>query len=104
MVMDSLLKQLEATGQGVHLFGLDVGSTAHAMTYELLAALLNAARVQGNCVRYFCAANSLSLNASKTEAVTFSRGPFTSHRVEVDDSIIQTQSHAKCLGVWCSMT
>ena len=100
MVMDSLLKQLEATGQGLHLFGLDVGSTAHADDIRAVSSCPDAARVQGNCVRSFCAANSLSLNTSKTEAVTFSRGPFTSHTVEVDYSIIQTQSHAKCLGVW----
>ena len=48
----------------------------------------------------FCAANSLTLNASKTEAVMFSREPFTPYTIEVDSSHIQTQSHSKCLGVW----
>ena len=40
MVMDSILKQPEATGQGLHLFGLDVGSTAHADDIRAIGSCL----------------------------------------------------------------
>ena len=43
---------------------------------------------------------TLTLNASKTEAVKFSVGPFSPDTIQVAGTTIDTQSHAKCLGVW----
>ena len=98
--MDSLLKHLEALGQSLCIHGLDVGSSAHADDIRAASNFTDATHVQGNCIKAFCAANSLTLNASKTEAVKFSVGPFSPVTIQVAGTTIDTQSHAKCLGVW----
>ena len=100
IVMDSLLRHLEASGQSLCMHGLDVGSSAHADDIRAASNFTDATHVQGDCIKAFCAANSLSLNASKTEAVKFSLGPFSPDTIQVAGTTTDTQSHAKCLGVW----
>ena len=100
IVMNSLLKHLEALGQSLCIHGLDVGSSAHADDICAASNFTDATRVQGNYIKAFCAANSLTLNASKTDPVKFSVGPFSPDTIQVTGTTIDTQSHAKCLGVW----
>ena len=100
IVMDSLLKHLKALGQSLCIHGLDVGSSAHVDDIRASSNFTDATHVQGNCIKAFCAANSLTLNASKTEAVKFYVDPFSPDTIQVAGTTIDTQSHAKCLGVW----
>lgn len=58
---------LKDTGHGLQVLGLDMGSSAHADDIRVVTT------VQGN----LCTSTSLTLNANKTEAVTFSQGPRT---------------------------
>ena len=82
IVIDSLLKHLDTTGQGLCISGLSVGSSGHADDIRAASNFPEAVKVQGNCVNAFWSANLLTLNSSKTEAATFSRrplAPFTIH-------------------------
>ena len=82
------------------MYGLDVGSSTHADDIRAASNFTHATHVQCNCINAFCASNSLTLNASKTEASTYSIGPFTPGTIEVTGTAINTQPQAKCLGVW----
>ena len=82
------------------MHGLDVGSSAHADDIRAASYFTDATHEQGICIKAFCAANSLTLNASKTEAVKFSMGPFSPDTIQVSGTTTDTQSHAKCLDVW----
>ena len=80
--------------------GLDVGASAHANDIRAASNFTDATHVQGNCIKAFCAANSLTLNASKTEAYKFSEGSFSPDIIQVAGTTTDTQSHVKCLDVW----
>ena len=67
IVVDSLLKNLDATGQGLCISGLDLGASAHADDIRAISNFPEAAEIQGRCIGAFCTANSLTLNTSKTE-------------------------------------
>ena len=100
IVIDSPLKHLETTGQGLCFSKLDVGSSGHADNIHAASNFPEAAKVQGNSVNAFCSTNSLTPNSSTTEAVTFSKGLPTPCTLNVAGQSINTQSTAKCLGVW----
>ena len=67
IIIDSLLRNLELSGQGLSLYGLDVGASAHADDSHAASNCITSAEQQGQCVTAFCAANHLRLNPSKTE-------------------------------------
>ena len=73
-VMDSLLHFLESAGQGLNPLGLHVGASAHADDVRAVSLSKSAAHTQGNLIEAFCQANSLKLNASKTEVVLTTKG------------------------------
>jgi hypothetical protein len=100
IVVDSLLKNLDATGQGLCISGLDLGASAHADDIRAISNFPEAAEIQGRCIGAFCTANSLTLNTSKTEAVAFTNGPHILDTIYVAGQSIQTQPSVKCLGVW----
>ena len=95
-----MLKHLDATGQGLCISGLDVGSPGHADDIRAASNFPKAGKVQGNCVNAFCTANFLTLNSSKTEAVTFSKRPLALRTIDIAGQSINTQATAKCLGIW----
>ena len=57
IVIDSLLKNLEATGQGLSISELNIGASAHADDIHAVSNFLRVAKFQGNCLRAFCNAN-----------------------------------------------
>ena len=66
-IMDSLLSFLESSGQGLTLSGLNVGDSAHADDVRAASISVAAAQIQVQLIHSFCKANSLKLNANKTE-------------------------------------
>ena len=99
-VMDSLLSLLESSGQGLTLSGLDVGNSAHADDVRAANISMTGAQTQGNLINAFCKANSLKLNADKTELIMFTKGKQYGCAFEMVGQEVQTQTDAKCLGVW----
>ena len=100
IVIDSLLRSLNATHQGLSRLGLDVGSSAHADDIRVVSNSVDAVSRLGSCVNSFCSANSLKLNASKTEAVSFSKDCPLDTTLQVVSDTIHSQLQIKCLGVW----
>ena len=100
IAIDSLLRNLEATGQGLSILGLHLGASAHADDLRALANFPRDAEIQGNCLKAFCDTNSLTLNCDKTEVVVFTKGSHTPQTLNVAGQCITTQSSIKCLGVW----
>ena len=100
IVIDSLLRSLNASHQGLSRLGLDVGSSAHADDIRVVSNSTDAVSRLGSCVNSFCSANSLKLNASKTEAVSFSKGCPLDTTLQVASDTIHSQLQIKCLGVW----
>ena len=97
-VMDSLLRLLENSGQGLTISGLNVGSSAHADHVRAACNSIAGLQTQANLIASFCDANDLSLNANKTELIKFSSGHFSA-----TNHIIYSwagHSNSKCLGVW----
>ena len=99
-VMDSLLSLLESSGQGLTFSGLNVGNSAHADDVRAASISMTAAQMQGNLINAFCKANSLKLNANKTELMMFTKGKQYGCAFEMVGQEVQTQTDAKCLGVW----
>ena len=64
IVIDSLLRSLNATHQGLSRLGLDVGSSAYANAIRVVSNSADAISRLGSCVNSFCSANLLKLNAS----------------------------------------
>ena len=100
IVIDSLLRNVEATGQGLSISGQYLGASAYADDLRALSNFPTAAEIQGNCLKAFCNTNSLTLNSDKTEVVVFKKGPHKSQTLNVAGQRINTQSCTKCLGVW----
>ena len=94
-VMDPLLSYLESSGLGLSVSGLSVGSSPHGDDIRAASIGIDAVRTQGNLVDHFCKANSLKLNATKTELVKFSHKK-PDHVIAGQE--IQVQANAKCLG------
>ena len=64
IVIDSLLKHLDTTGQGLCISGLNVGASGHADDIRAASNFPEAAKVQGKCVNAFCSANLLKQDRS----------------------------------------
>ena len=99
-VMDSLLRLLENSGQGLTISGLNVGSSAHADDVRAACNSIAGLQTQANLIASFCDANDLSLNANKTELIKFSSGHFSATNHNIAGQVIPTQPEVKCLGVW----
>ena len=61
---------------------------------------MTAAQTQGNLISAFCRANSLKLNANKTELITLTKGKHSEQTYEMVGQEVQAQTDAKCLEVW----
>ena len=99
-VMDSLLSFLENSGQGLTMLGLNVGNAAHADDVRAASVSVTAAQTQGNLINAFYQANSLRLNADKTELVMVTKGVYSEGTHQLAGQEVQVQREAKCLGVW----
>ena len=73
LVMDPLLRQLEASGNGLSIHNWYAGGAAHADDIRTLAASEEALEDQVKIVRDFCMKNFLKLNIQKCEVITFDR-------------------------------
>ena len=67
-----------------------MGNSAHADDVRASSISVTAAQTQGNLINAFCKANSLKLNASKTELIRFTKGK--------KNGCIHDQADVKCLG------
>ena len=99
-VMDSLLSYLESSGQGLTLRGMNVGCSAHADDVRAANLSLTSAQTQGDLINAFCKANSLKLNASKTELIMPTKGKHKEGTCDMVGLNIQVQREVKCLRVW----
>lgn len=63
-VHHSLLKHLESSAQTLCMYGLDVGSSAHADDIRAASNFTHATHVQSNCINAFCSSNSFLLALS----------------------------------------
>ena len=103
LVMDPLLRQLEASGNGLSIHTWYAGGAAHADDIRTLAASEAALEDQVKIVRNFCMKNFLKLNIQKCEVITYDRQGGRERdgsNVEVVGMKIPGVSVAKCLGYW----
>ena len=100
IVIDSILKSLCATHQGLSYFGLDMGFSAQADDICIVSSFADAACHMGACINSICSANMIKLNANKTEAVSFSTGCIPHTTLQIASNTIQSQLQVKCLGYW----
>ena len=77
-----------------------MGNSAHADDVRAASISVTAAQTQGNLINAFCKANSLKLNADKTELIMLTKGKYSERTCEMVGQEVQTQTDAKCLGVW----
>ena len=98
--MDSLLSFLESSRLGHTVYGLSVSCSAHADDVRAASMGIDAVKSQGHLIDQFCKANSLKLNASKTELVIFSHKKPDPISQIIAGQEIQVQAHAKCMGTW----
>ena len=61
---------------------------------------VTAAQTQGNLINAFLQANSLRLNADKTELLMVTKGVYSDGTHQLAGREVQVQREAKCLGVW----
>lgn len=71
--MDPLLRQLEASGNGLSVNNWYAGGAAHADDIRTLTTSEQALEEQIKMVRDFCELNYLRLNVQKCEVITFDR-------------------------------
>ena len=101
LVMDPLLRQLQASGVGLSVNNFYAGGFLHVDDIRTLATSDVSLRYQINLVKTFADHNLLKLNGSKCEIVLFSRQPSnTFPACEVDGSVLPAGSVGKCLGYW----
>ena len=91
--MDSLL---ESSRQGLTLSGLNV---APADDVRAASISVTAAQMQGNLINAFCEANSLRLNANKTELMMFTKGKQNGCGFEMVGQEVQINSD-RCKMPW----
>jgi len=101
LVMDPLLKQLQASGMGLPVNEFYAGRFLHmddSRTLEIGEASLKA---QVALVNEFANTNFLKLNLSKCKIVVFSRDQrVTLHTCDVDGSVLPVGDVWKRLGYW----
>ncbi len=101
LVMDPLLRQLQASAVGLSINGYYAGGFLHADDVRTLATSEESLRKQVALVKTFADENFLRLNLSKCEIVTFSIDRnCVSPTCEVDGSVLPAGETGKCLGYW----
>ena len=101
LVMDPLLRQLQASSVGLSINNFYAGGFLHADDIRTLATSEASLKRQVDLVKMFADQNLLKLNFSKCEIVLFSTQPYTTFPVcEVDGSIMPAGDIGKCLGYW----
>ena len=105
LVMDPLLRGLEANHLGPSLQSTYLGAFAHADDIRTITSNLTTLQKQVNFVQKFCTDHALTLNLSKCEvlAVSPTKPSLTSPICYLSDHhpLIPCES-AKCLGYWWS--
>ena len=99
-MIDSLLSNLDSSGQGLTVLGLNVGCSAHAEDVRAASSSIDGTQIQGMLITSYCHTNNLKLNAGKTELVQFASGKATVSTHDTADQAIRIRPEAKCLGVW----
>ena len=105
LVMDPLLRGLEANHLGPSLHDAYVGAFAHADDIRTITSNLSTLKQQMEFVQKFCTDNALTLNLSKCEVLALSptKPLLTSPLCTLDDQHpLIPQESAKCLGYWWS--
>ena len=97
-VVDSLLSFLESSGQGLTVLGLNVGNAANADDVRAASISVTAAQTQGKLINAFFQANSLRLNANKTELVVMTKGMCSEDTHQLVGLEVQAQREAV---PWC---
>ena len=101
LVMDPLLRQLQASSVGLSINNFYAGGFLHADDIRTLATSEASLKRQVDLVKMFADQNLLKLNVSKCEIVLLSTQPSTTFPVcEVDGSIMPAGDIGKCLGYW----
>ena len=101
LVMDPLLKQLQASGLGLSLNNFYAGGFHHADDIKTLASSKKSLESQAALVEGFATENFLTLNADKCEVVVFKRGrTVDSQPCAVGGLTLPTGYAGKCLGFW----
>ena len=101
LVMDPLLRQLQASGLGLTVNRFYAGGFLHADDIRTLATSEESLQRQVALVDAFAKENFLRLNLSKCEIVLFSRDQSTALPIcEVDGSVLPAGVVGKCLGYW----
>ena len=100
LVLDPLLRELQASGLGLFLNNY-AGGFLHADDVRTLATSKESLEAQVALVKKFAEMNFLKLNVDKCEIVMFSRGNNVDVPVcEVDGSVLPAGDVGKCLGFW----
>ena len=101
LVMDPLLRKLEASGLGLNLHNYYAGGFLHADDIRTLATSTRSLEEQINIVKGYCDENFLRLNISKCEVITFSGGSkAVVPQCKVGGSMLPARHNVKCLGYW----
>ena len=101
LIMDPLLRQLQASGLGLSVNQYYAGGYLHADDIRTLATSEESLKQQVALLNAFADRNFLRLNISKCEIVMFSRDQSTAFpSCEVDGSILPAGDVGKCLGYW----
>ena len=101
LVMDPLLRQLQASGVGLSVNRYYAGGYLHADDIRTLATSEESLQRQVALVKAFADENFLRLNLSKCEIVMFSRDRSAAlPTCQVDGSVLPAGDVGKCLGYW----
>ena len=101
LVMDPLLRQLQASSVGLSVNNFYTGGFLHADDIRTLATSEASMKRQIDLVKMFADQNLLKLNVSKCEIVLFSTQPSTTFPVcEVEGAIMPAGDVGKCPGYW----
>ena len=101
LVMDPLLRQLQASGVGLTVNNFYAGGFLHADDVRTLATSEESLQCQVALVKAFAEENLLKLNVSKCKIVLFSSHKGSAFLVcEVEGSVIPAGDAGKCLGYW----
>ena len=101
LVMDPLLRQLQASGLGLTINKYYAGGYMHADDIRTLATSEETLTRQIALVKTFAEENLLKLNINKCEIVVFSRDRnFAPPLCEIEGSEMPAGDVGKCLGYW----
>ena len=99
IVMDPLLRSMEAANIGLSVNNFYGGAYLHADDIRTIANSKESLEVQVNEVVKFSNSNFLQLNAAKCEIVSFSMSnPVVSPDISLNGSLLPASGTAKCLG------